>query len=211
MFARPRYHAQSRRARERGEEIRAAARMLTRLLGVDDRHAEWRDAHWQRPPRKRWTGRTEPRRFFGPPPRMFQRTPEPRQWRRYSGEDLRWGENRKQPPRPSPRDRRSPVQPRSGPPVAALKAPRWRNQEEGETRQPRGVTPRGTLQGSPARSADDLQRKPRGGLCGGPARSAKEPRTPPKKLTIQGQRWKRGKTRGEVERTHDRHRRGEWE
>ena len=146
MFARPRYHAQNRPARERGEEIRAAARMLTRLLGVDDCHAEWRDANWQRPPRRRWTGRSEPRRFFGPPPRTTQRTLEPRQWRRYSGEDLRWGENRKQPPRPSPRDSRSLVQPRSGPPVAALRAPRWRNHEEGTKRQPRGVTPRGPLQ-----------------------------------------------------------------
>ena len=62
--------------------------------------------------------------------------------------------------------------------MAKQKVPRWYWSEEGETRQPRGVKPRGTLRGGPERTADDPRRNPRGGLCGGPERSAKEPQTP---------------------------------
>ena len=114
---------------------------------------------------------------------MDPRTPGPRQWwPRFDG-DRRLG--RHQPPGSRSWERRRQAMPRRGPPVAAIRVPRWYPQEEMCWRQPRGVKPRGTLRGGPARSARDPQRKPPGGLCGGPARSAEETQTRHKKTSQQ--------------------------
>ena len=121
MSARPRYHTRNRRAQERGEDIRAAARTIIQLLGVENHHSGWRDANWQRPPRRRdW--RYEPGRFVRPPPRTFQRTPPQRYRRPYFREDLRPGNDLQHPQRSSLPDR-SRVRPRRGPPVAAVLVP----------------------------------------------------------------------------------------
>ena len=50
-----------------------------------------------------------------------------------------------------------PVLPRRGPPVAAIRAPRWHLPEEGEKRQHRWFEPRGTLGGGPERSVKEPQ------------------------------------------------------
>ena len=77
-----------------------------------------------------------------------------------------------------PQNPRPRVQPRTGPPVAAMKVPPGFYHGKWETRQPHGSNPRGPLRGGPARSVNDPRRNPRGGQCGGPERSAKEPQTP---------------------------------
>ena len=101
MSTHRRYHAQIRWEQDRCEDIRAEARMLTRLLGVENRHSEWRDASWQRPPRGR-NRRGEPRRFYDQRSRRFRKTPEPMPWPPYFLRNPRRGSNRQQPRRDSP-------------------------------------------------------------------------------------------------------------
>ena len=158
MFPRPRYHAQERRALERGNEIRAIAGAIARLLDAGNTRSEWRTT----------------------PPRTFRGTPYTRKWtpRFYGSQtcEMAWPRH---PPRARLEDPRSRVLPRRGPPVAVIRVPRWCQHDQWEKRQPRGKHPRGTPRGGPERSTDDPRRNPLGGLCGGPARSAKEPQTPP--------------------------------
>ena len=170
MFPCPRYHAQGAWARQHGQEIRAAARTLVRLLGPEYRPGEWRSPHWQHPWPRRHTWRSELRWFSGAPPREeFPRAPERSRRAPYRfGNVSNPGDWQPEPPRINPREWRARVLPRRGPPVASQRVPRWYCSEEGKTRQPRGVKPRGTLRGGPERSANDPQRKPQGGLCGGP-------------------------------------------
>ena len=52
------------------------------------------------------------------------------------------------------------MRPRRGPHVAAIRVPRW-NQEEWGKRRPRGSNPRGPLRGGPERSARDPQTPPK--------------------------------------------------
>ena len=61
MFPYPRYHAQKKRADERGNEIRALAGALARCLEEENVQAEWR----------------------GSQQRSFQRFQGTRQWRPY--------------------------------------------------------------------------------------------------------------------------------
>ena len=171
MFAPRRHHGPPEWAYSRGK-VRAAARTILQILDEENARREWRDRGSQLGQQRGWEPKREPRRLANPPPRSRQGTRWPRQWRPPFGGDRRWGGSPEQfPPRATPRDWRSRVLPRRGPPVAAIRVPRWTRQEETCERQPRGVKPRGTLRGGPERSAEDPPRKPQGGLCGGPERS----------------------------------------
>ena len=144
MPPRPRYHAEKRWTGERGNEIRALAGALARLLEEENVQNEWR----------------------GVPPRSFPRAPYPRQRRPYLYGNQRWEKAwPRRPPRARPRDPRPCMLPRRGPPVAFMRVPRRYQNDQWETRQPRGSDPRGTLRGGPERPADDPWRKPRGGVC----------------------------------------------
>ena len=202
MFPCPRYHAQGAWARQHGQEIRAAARTLVRLLGPEYCQGEWRSPHWQHPWPMRPARRSEPRWFSSAPPRAaFPRAPERR--RRvpdHFGNTSHPRDWQPEPPSVRPWIWKSRIMPRRGPPVAKQKVPRWYWSEEGETRQPRGVKPRGTLRGGPERTADDPRRNPRGGLCGGPGRSAKEPQTPFPKTSQRKSDRGRGQERPKTEK-----------
>ena len=155
MFTPPRHHSPSKWANRRGQ-VRVAVRMTTRILDEENRRLEWREACWQRHQQRGWAPRRESRLDY-PPPRPFQGTPRPRRWPPDFGRDQRWGENPNHfPQRQPPRDWRSRMLPRRGPPVAAIRVPRWPRQELCG-RQPRGVKPRGPLRGGPERSAKDPQ------------------------------------------------------
>ena len=135
------------------------------------------------------------------PPRRFQGRPEPRTSRPYSyGDPRRSGSWQQGAPRPYPQDRKPQVRPRRGPPVAAIRVPRWYQHDEWETRQPQAFKPRGTQRGGPERPADDPRRNPRGGLCGGPGRSAKEPQTPSQTSHGKTNGGNAGKPKGKDER-----------
>ena len=192
----PRYHSPSRWEQERGEDIRAAARTLAMLVGTEDGHGEWPAPTWQRPHRRGWSPRGPPGWSGGPRPRRsFRRTPEQQRWRPFS-RDRREGTNSQwNLPRTRPWDWKSRVLPRRGPPVAAIRVPRWYRQEAFCTRQPQGATPRDPLRGGPERSSDDPQRNPRGGPWGGPARSAKEPWMPSKAIQDKAEGKGAGKPR----------------
>ena len=177
MFPHPGNHTHERWAQECANEIRAAARALTRLIGTGTRHNEWRDRSRQ-PWQGRWVPRGRRQRFYGPP-RGFQRRPEPQRWQASLGHDPRSEMSRQQPRG----DWRTRALPRRGHPVAIIRVPRWNDRGERCTREPRGLIPRGALRGGPERTADDPRRKPRGSLCGGPARSAKEPQLQDKTVT----------------------------
>ena len=150
MFPRPRYHHRMVGVQDRVDEIRGAARVLVRLLQPGNSRSRWPDQSWQSQQRG-WMPRRESRLFTSPPSSPpFQWTPRPRRWWPYVGPDQRWGGNPKHfPPRPDPRNWRSRVLPRRGPPVAANRVPRWPRQEEMCERQPRGLVPRGTLREAP--------------------------------------------------------------
>ena len=162
----PRHHSPPEWADRRGQ-VRAAARTILHVLDEENRRWEWREASWQRRQQRGWAPRRGQMSGY-PPPRPFQGTPRPRRWPPDFGRDQRWGENPNHfPQRQPPWDWRSRVLPRRGPPVAAIRVPRWPRQELCG-RQPRGFEPRGTLRGGPERSAGDPQSKPQGRLCGGP-------------------------------------------
>ena len=176
MSAGRRYHGPRMWARDRGDAVRWALRTLAQAFRGDGRRPDWRDASRQCPPGWRPVRRGEPRWFAGAPPRgPFPRTREPGYWRpRFFGDERR--SNCQPPPVQRPRDSRFRPAPRRGPPVAAIKVPRWHWQEWWNERRPRGSEPRGPLRGGPERSAGDPQRKPHGSLCGGPARSSDDTR-----------------------------------
>mgnify|MGYP004511689957 CR=1 FL=1 len=157
MSAPRRYHGPSRWEKRRGQDIRAAVRTLTQILDEESHHPEWRDADWHSLQR-RWAPGSTPRwPDPAPPRRTFQRTPGPRHWRPYYWDDRRWGRNWKhKSPRPSPWVWRPRVQPRRGPPVAAIVAPRW-YQQDLRKRRPSGNVPGGPLRGGPERPAGDQQ------------------------------------------------------
>ena len=201
MPPRPRYHRTSRWTWERGEDIRAAARTLVRLLGPEPHHDEWRDGGWNPRQPGSWRPSTGPRRFGDTPSGgRFRHTPDRQRWRPYFGRDRRPEENWKPTSRPVPRrDWRSRALPRRGPPVTAIKVPRRYQQGLLEERRPRGEQPRGPLRGGPERSAHEPQRKPRGGLCGGPKGQPRKhrphPREHPSKVPTGKRPGKSGKRR----------------
>ena len=183
MLPGPRHHAQKRRAQERTNEIRAAATTLARLLVAETRHNEWREGDWQRCQSWRHAPGNQPHWFYAPPRRTFRERPDSRQPMPYFHGRPRWPVCwRREAPNAYPQDWRPRVLPRRGPPVATIPIPLRYRQERWESRQPRGVKPRGTLRGGPERTADDPRRNPRGGLCGGPGRSAKEPQAHQKQV-----------------------------
>ena len=174
MFPPTRHHNPGWWSREGRARVQFVARALALLLDAESRHSEWREPRWQRHQPRTPSWRREPRRFDCPPPGSTPlRTPAPGPWLPHPQDPRRPTEWQRQYPEQHPRHWRSSMLPRSGPPVAAVHAPRWCQAEWGK-RWPRGEEPRGPLLGGPERPADDPQRKPRGGLCGGPARSAKE-------------------------------------
>ena len=181
MFPRPRHHNPGWWSREGRTGVRMVARALALLLDAESRHSEWREPGWQRRQQRSPSWRREPRRFDGPPRGTPPRRPPAHGWwmPHTQGDPRPRRDWQRQYPEQRPRHWRGSMRPRSGPPVAAIRAPRW-NQEEWGKRRPRGSDPRGPLRGGPERPADDPQRKPQGGLCGGPGRSANEPQTPPK-------------------------------
>ena len=157
MFPHPRDHAQNGWFDDRGNEIRALAGALARLLHTENMDGEG----------------------YGALPRTNRRTPDPRQWVPYYYGNQRGGRTwPSRPPRARPEEWRPRFKPRRGSPVAAIKVPRRYQRDQRETRQPRGSNPGGTRRGGPERTANDPRRTPQGGLCGGPERSAKEPQTP---------------------------------
>ena len=180
MFPRPRHHNPGWWSRDERPGVHAVARALTRLIEAESRHEEWSETGWQRRQPRSPSWGHEPRRFNGPPTRSPPwRMPAPGPWLPGRRGNARPRENWQQPPRQSPWFWRASMWPRRGPPVAAVRAPRW-DKAEWEKRRSRGFEPRGPLRGGPERPVDDPQRKPRGGLCGGPARSANDPQTPPR-------------------------------
>ena len=181
MFPPTRHHNPGWWSREGRAGVHMVATALARLIDAESRRSEWREPGWQRRQQRTPSWRREPRWFDGPPrgspPR---RTPAHGRWLpNHQGDPRRRRDWQRQNPNQHPRHWRSSIRPRRGHPVAAIRAPRW-NQEEREKRRPSENVPRGPLRGGPGRSADDPQRKPRGGLCGGPGRSANDPQTPPK-------------------------------
>ena len=199
MFTRPGYHTNWNWTRNRENEIRWAARTIASALGAENPRGERSQRRQSCQPRG-WMPRNGPRRFYGPP-RRFQERPEPWTSRPYSyGEQRRTGSWQQGAQRPYPQDRKPQVRPRRGPPVVAIREPRWHQHDEWETRQPRGSNPRGTLRGGPERPADDPRRNPRGGLCGGPGRSAKEPQTPSQTNHGKTNGGNAGKPKGKDER-----------
>ena len=88
MFPRPRYHAQERRAMERGNEIRTIAGAIARLLDAGNTRNEWR--------------RTPPRSFRDTP-YTRKRTP------RFYGYQTRERAWPRRPPRARPEDPRGPA------------------------------------------------------------------------------------------------------
>ena len=170
MSAPPRHHRPRGWTFTHGQDIRAAVRTLTQFLDDANHHRERHDGRWQRPQPSGWMPRNTPR-WYGSqrPHRMFQRTPLPRQQGPFVHGELRRGDKPTRfPPRSTPKNWRSRVLPRTGPPVAAIKVPRWHGQEDPSGRRPRGNGPRGPVQGGPERSANDLHREPQGRLWGGP-------------------------------------------
>ena len=169
MSTREKYHNRGAPEQVSRNELWLAVTTLANALCAENRHGEWPDRSRQRPMQRIRARRNGPRRFVSPPPRWFQRNPQPRQRRPHFYGNMRWGRNPVQPQRPGhPQDWRPHVHPRRGPPVPVIEAHQWHLQEDRKKRQPRGVTPRGTLRGGPERSAGDPRRKPPGGLCGGP-------------------------------------------
>ena len=147
MFTPPRHHGPSKRANRRGQ-VSAAVRTILHVLDEENRRWEWREACWQRRQQRGWVPRRGQMSGY-PPPRPFQGTPRPRRWLPDCGRDQRWGGTPNHfPQRQPPWDWRSRVLPRRGPPVAAIRVPRWPRQELCG-RQPRGFEPRGTLRGGP--------------------------------------------------------------
>ena len=176
MSSGPRHHGPKFWTQDRGDAVRWAARTITQVFGAGYRRPEMRDASRQWPPGWRRARRGEPRWFTRAPPRRpFWGSREPGYWRLRSFSQER-GSNWQPPPVQRPGDRRFAPTPRRGPPVAAIKVPRWHRQELSNERWPRGSDPRGPLRGGPERSASDPQRTPRDGLCGGPERSSDDTR-----------------------------------
>ena len=175
MSTSSRHHGPKIWARDCGNAVRWAVRTLAQAFGGEGCR-ERRDASRQGPPGWRQARRREPRWFAGPPPRRpFQGSREPGHWRpRYFGDSRRgyW----QPPPMQCPCNRGFCPTPRRGPPVAAIKVPRWHWPGAWEERWPRGPEPRGPLRGGPERSACDPQRAPHDSPCGGPARSSDDPR-----------------------------------
>ena len=177
MPPRPRYHSPGIWTRERGEDIRAAARTLVRLLGAEPHQDEWRDGGWKHS--QPWSQRNGPGPFSSTSPAgRFGNPPDRQRWRPEFRRNPTREETWQQTSGPVPRRVwRSHAMPRRGPPVAVMKVPRWYPRDVGNERGPRGFKPRGSLRGGPERPASDPQKKPRGGPWRGPERSAKEPRT----------------------------------
>ena len=185
MFSPTRHHSPGWWSREGRAGVRMVATALARLVDSESRRSEWREPGWKRRQQRTPSWRREPRRFDGPSPRYpARRTPAPGQWLPHSQDSRRRSDWQPPYPKGRPWHWRGSMRPRRGSPVAAIRAPRWCQEEWGK-RRPRGSEPRGPLRGGPERTADDPQRKPRGGLCGGPARSADDPQTPPERTSQQ--------------------------
>ena len=142
MFPCPRYHNPGRWRERWGETYPSPLRTLTRLLGAENRHPDWRDPRPHPGEQWRWVPRNEPRRFYGPP-RPSQTRPQLSSRWPYCYGNQRWERDWKwEPPRAHRSDWKPHVLPRRGPPVAMIKAPRW-YQQDACKRQPRGFEPRG--------------------------------------------------------------------
>ena len=185
MSARQGYHGPKFWAPDRRGDIRRAVRTLVQAFGVQDPRHDWPGPGWQsrHQPGRAW--RREPRRFANTPPRRpFQSPREPSYWRpRYVREE-RWGSAWQ---RPSPvqrfQDCKSRALPRRGPPVAAIKVPRWYRQVVRNERQPRGSNPRGTLRGGP-KGQPEIRRETLEAVCvevpkGQPRKHRRRSRKPP--------------------------------
>ena len=158
MFPRPRYHKQGWWSREDLCGLEMAARALARLIDSERRRGKWQDTRRQRPRPWRSGWPLEPRRFNSPPQDQPRRGLAPGRWLPGRNRGLSWRMDlQRHPPREVPPGGLSRALPRRGPPVAATRVPRWPGQGETCERQPRGVKPRGTLRGGPARSAKDPQ------------------------------------------------------
>ena len=92
MFTRPRHHSPDRWARERCDDIRAAAMTLARILGAETRHYRWRDGRGPRGRQRRWAPRSGPR-WSDSPPGRFQCSAQRRHWRPHFYNNWRWGRN----------------------------------------------------------------------------------------------------------------------
>ena len=180
MSARPGHHNPDRRDQERGEDIRAAARTLARLLRTETRN-DGRRGGSLRPRQMGWRPRSGPGRLHGPPPRdPPQETPsgDPGGCLPIAVRDGgRTGTGYPKGQAPG-LENRCAAQER--PSCGSDPSPRRYQQVLLEERWPRGIVPRDPLRG-------------------GPERSANEPQTPSKKAAQQSTKGKSegagGKTR----------------
>ena len=197
MSARPGHHNPDRRDQERGEDIRAAARTLARLLGTETHHDGWRGGAWRRQ-QMGWRTRSGPGRFHGPPPRNPRRTPERRHWQPYFYGSPRSRRNwQRYSPRTSPPDWRTGVLPRRGPPVAAIRAPRRYQHGLLEERRPCGSDPRGPLRGGP-KGQPMIRRENLKAVCAeAPQGQPRKHRPHPRKQHSRVPRGKKPEKRGE--------------
>ena len=147
MFLHRRHHNPGWWPRDDRNGVHVVARALARLLYAESRRSEWREPAWQRRQQRRPTWTHEQRRFDawsprGPP----RRTPAPGRWLPHPQGDPRprrdW---QLQFPEQRPRRWRGSTRPRRGPPVAAIRVPRWRQREEREERRPSENVSRGPL------------------------------------------------------------------
>ena len=162
------YHGPKDWAQDRGDAVGWALRTLAQAFGAGFRRPDWRGPGWRSSHQWRPVRRSEPRWFANAPPRRaFPGTREPIHWRpRYFREEPRGSNWQRQPPMQRPSEWRRHPTPRRGPPVVAVKVPRWNWPELSNERRPRGNVPRGPLRGGPERSAGDPQRTPRGSRRG---------------------------------------------
>mgnify|MGYP004530260289 CR=1 FL=1 len=148
MSARPRYHRPNRWVWDGGEDVRWAVRTLAQAFNAGARRHDWHDASRKRRQQGRWIWRNDPRWSANAQPRrLFSRVPEQPRGRPFA---------HRYPGRHGHHDWRDGVLPRRGRPVAVLKAPHSPGQKVLRERQPRGLIPRGTPQGGPERSAEEL-------------------------------------------------------
>ena len=158
MFPPTRHHNPGWWSREGRAGVHMVARALARLIDAESSRSEWREPGWQRRQPMSQSWRREPRRLNAPPPRSPpRRTPALGWWLPHTqGDPRRRRDWQPQRPEQRPQHWRGSMRPRRGPPVAAIRAPRW-NQEEWGKRCPRGSDPRVPLRGGPERPADDPQ------------------------------------------------------
>ena len=128
MSAAPRHH-QNYMTPDFEGQILQAVQTLAQAFGAGNCRCEWRGPSRQNRQRWRGLGQNKPRLFARAPTRgPFPRTREPSLLQpRHFGQERRsnWQRPLSNAPCPTPPRLEKPPMPRRGPPVAAIRAPRW--------------------------------------------------------------------------------------